>query len=117
MTAMVTGYKACQGSLSVNHTSARGDFSAADTAAKSLKTILEYAADSGRTIEVSLSVRSSRTVTIDRQQWLQRPRGSRSWARLQRLARRVAKPRKPNPTKASAKADGSGTAATFSTPP
>ena len=48
MTAMVTGYKAREGMLSVNQTSARGDCSAANTAAKSLKTILEYAADSGR---------------------------------------------------------------------
>ena len=48
MTAMVTGYKAREGMLSVNQTSARGDCSAANNAAKSLKTILEYAADSGR---------------------------------------------------------------------
>ncbi len=48
MTAMVTGYKAREGMLSVNQTSARGDCSASNTTAKSLKTILEYAADSGR---------------------------------------------------------------------
>jgi len=48
MTAMVTGFKAREGQLSVNHTTARGECSAAVTAAKSLPTILELAAASGR---------------------------------------------------------------------
>jgi alkaline phosphatase len=48
MTAMVTGYKAREGMLSVNHLTARGECNAAVTAANSLTTILELAAKSGR---------------------------------------------------------------------
>ena len=48
MTAMVTGYKAREGMLSVDHTTARGECNASVIAAKSLPTILELAAKSGR---------------------------------------------------------------------
>lgn len=48
MTAMVTGYKGREGQLSVNHTTARGECDADVIAAKSLKTILEQAAENGK---------------------------------------------------------------------
>jgi len=48
MTAMVTGYKAREGMLSVDHTTARGECDAAVVDAKSLPTILEQAAATGR---------------------------------------------------------------------
>lgn len=48
MTAMVTGYKAREGMLSVDHTTARGECDANVIASKSLATILEQAAQSGR---------------------------------------------------------------------
>lgn len=48
MTAMVTGYKARDGMLAVNHTTARGECDAAVVAANSLTTILEQAAAAGR---------------------------------------------------------------------
>jgi alkaline phosphatase len=48
MTAMVTGYKTRDSMLSVNHTTARGECSAAAIEAKKLKTILEYAAQRGK---------------------------------------------------------------------
>jgi len=48
MTAMVTGYKAREGMLSVNHTTARSECDASKIAANSLPTILELAAKSGR---------------------------------------------------------------------
>jgi alkaline phosphatase len=48
MTAMVTGYKAREGMLSVNHTTARGECDAAVVAAKSLPTLLEQAAAAGK---------------------------------------------------------------------
>lgn len=44
MTAMVTGYKAREGMLAVDHTTARGECDAAVVAGKSLTTILEQAA-------------------------------------------------------------------------
>lgn len=47
MTAMVTGYKAREGMLSVNHTTARGECNPAVIASKSLPTILELAAKAG----------------------------------------------------------------------
>lgn len=48
MTAMVTGYKAREGQLSVNHLTARGECDAAVIAANSLPTILEQAAAAGK---------------------------------------------------------------------
>src|SRR5574343_145082 len=48
MTAMVTGYKAREGQLSVNHLTPRGECSAAVIAANSLPTILEQAAAAGK---------------------------------------------------------------------
>ena len=48
MTAMVTGYKAREGMLSVDHTTARFEGDAAVLAAKSLPTILEQAAATGK---------------------------------------------------------------------
>ncbi|MSQ58543.1 MAG: alkaline phosphatase [Betaproteobacteria bacterium] len=48
MTAMVTGYKAREGMLSVNHTTARFESDAKTIAAKSLPTILEQAAAAGK---------------------------------------------------------------------
>lgn len=48
MTAMVTGYKAREGMLSVDHTTTRGECSAAVIAAKTLPTILEQAAAAGK---------------------------------------------------------------------
>ena len=57
MTAMVTGYKAREGMLSVNHTTARGECNAATIQAKSLKTVLEYAADAGKSTGVVSTAR------------------------------------------------------------
>ena len=48
MTAMVTGYKAREGMLSVDHTTPRGECNPAVIAAKSLPTILEQAAALGK---------------------------------------------------------------------
>jgi alkaline phosphatase len=48
MTAMVTGYKGREGQLSVNHTTTRGECSAAAIAANALPTILEQAAAAGK---------------------------------------------------------------------
>ena len=48
MTAMVTGYKAREGMLSVNHLTARGECDAATIAANKLPTILEQAAAAGK---------------------------------------------------------------------
>ena len=48
MTAMVTGYKAREGMLSVDHLTARGECSASVIAAHSLPTILEQAAKAGK---------------------------------------------------------------------
>lgn len=48
MTAMVTGYKAREGMLSVDHTTARGECDAAVVASKTLPTILEQAAQVGK---------------------------------------------------------------------
>lgn len=48
MTAMVTGYKAREGMLSVDHTTHRYECDANVIAAKSLKTILEQAAEAGK---------------------------------------------------------------------
>lgn len=48
MTAMVTGYKAREGMLAVNHTTARFEPNADVIAAKSLETILEQAAKAGK---------------------------------------------------------------------
>ena len=57
MTAMVTGYKAREGQLSVNHTTARGECNADTIARNSVKTILEYAAEAGKATGVVSTAR------------------------------------------------------------
>jgi alkaline phosphatase len=57
MTAMVTGYKAREGQLSVNHLTPRGECSAAVIAANSLPTILEQAAAAGKATGVVSTAR------------------------------------------------------------
>ena len=57
MTAMVTGYKAREGMLSVNHLTARGECDAAKIAANSLPTILEQAAAAGKATGVVSTAR------------------------------------------------------------
>src|SRR5574343_326686 len=52
MTAMVTGYKTREGMLSVNHTTARGECDANVVAANSLPTMLEIAANAGKSTGV-----------------------------------------------------------------
>jgi alkaline phosphatase len=57
MTAMATGYKAREGMLSVNHTTARGECDASVIEAKTLKTVLEYAADMGKSTGIVSTAR------------------------------------------------------------
>lgn len=57
MTAMVTGYKAREGMLSVNHLTARGECDAAAIAANSLGTILEQAAAIGKSTGIVSTAR------------------------------------------------------------
>ncbi len=57
MTAMVTGYKAREGMLSVDHTTARGECSAAAIDAKKLETILEMAARVGKSTGIVSTAR------------------------------------------------------------
>ena len=57
MTAMATGHKAREGMLSVDHLTARGECSAAVTQAHALKSILEYAAESGRSTGIVTTAR------------------------------------------------------------
>lgn len=57
MTAMITGYKAREGQLSVNHLTQRGECSAAVIAANSLPTILEQAAAAGKATGVVSTAR------------------------------------------------------------
>ena len=57
MTAMSTGYKTREGMLSVNHTTARGECSAAVTEGKKVKTILEYAAEMGKSTGIVSTAR------------------------------------------------------------
>jgi alkaline phosphatase len=57
MTAMVTGYKARESMLSVDHTTSRGECSASEIAKRSLPTILELAAKSGRDVGVVSTAR------------------------------------------------------------
>ena len=57
MTAMITGYKAREGQLSVNHLTPRGECSAAVIAANSLPTLLEQAAAAGKAIGVVSTAR------------------------------------------------------------
>jgi len=57
MTAMVTGYKAREGMLSVDHLTRRGECSAAVTAAHALPTILEQAAAAGKATGVVSTAR------------------------------------------------------------
>jgi alkaline phosphatase len=57
MTAMVTGYKAREGQLSVNQNTARGECDAAVIAANSLPTILEQAAAAGKATGVVSTAR------------------------------------------------------------
>jgi len=57
MTAMSTGYKTREGMLSVNHTTARGECSAAVIDAKKVATILEAAADMGKSTGIVSTAR------------------------------------------------------------
>jgi alkaline phosphatase len=57
MTAMITGYKAREGQLSVNHLTARGECDAAVIAANSLPTLLEQAAAAGKATGVVSTAR------------------------------------------------------------
>jgi alkaline phosphatase len=57
MTAMVTGYKAREGMLSVNHLTARGECNADVVAQNSLPTILELAAKAGKATGVVSTAR------------------------------------------------------------
>jgi len=57
MTAMVTGYKAREGMLSVDHSTSRGECSASVIAARSLPTILEQAAAAGKSTGVVSTAR------------------------------------------------------------
>lgn len=57
MTAMVTGYKAREGMLSVNHLTPRGECNPAVIAANSLPTILEQAAVAGKSTGVVSTAR------------------------------------------------------------
>ncbi len=57
MTAMVTGYKTREGMLSVNHTTARGECDANVVAANSLPTMLEFAANAGKSTGVVSTAR------------------------------------------------------------
>ncbi len=57
MTAMITGYKAREGMLSVNHLTARGECDANVIANNSLKTLLELAAENGRSTGVVSTAR------------------------------------------------------------
>ncbi len=57
MTAMVTGYKAREGMLSVNHLTPRGECNADVVAANSLPTILELAAKAGKATGVVSTAR------------------------------------------------------------
>lgn len=57
MTAMITGYKAREGQLSVNHLTPRGECSAAVIAANSVPTMLEKAAAAGKATGVVSSAR------------------------------------------------------------
>lgn len=57
MTAMVTGYKAREGMLSVNHLTARGECNTATVAQNSLTTILETAAERGKSTGVVSTAR------------------------------------------------------------
>ncbi len=57
MTAMATGYKAREGMLSVDHLTPRGECSAEVNRAHALKTILEYAAESGKSTGIVTTAR------------------------------------------------------------
>ncbi len=57
MTAMVTGYKAREGMLSVNHLTSRGECDASVIAANALPTILEQAAAAGKATGVVSTAR------------------------------------------------------------
>jgi len=57
MTAMATGYKGREGQLSVNHTTPRGECNAAVIEAKKLRTVLEQAADMGKSTGIVSTAR------------------------------------------------------------
>lgn len=57
MTAMVTGYKGREGQLAVNHTTPRGECNASVIEAKKIKTVLEYAADLGKSTGIVTTAR------------------------------------------------------------
>lgn len=57
MTAISTGYKTREGMLSVNHLTPRGECSAAVNSANTLKTILEYSAEIGKSTGIVSTAR------------------------------------------------------------
>lgn len=57
MTAMATGYKAREGMLSVDHTTPRGECRAAEIDARTLKSILEYSAERGKSTGIVSTAR------------------------------------------------------------
>ncbi len=57
MTAMATGYKAREGMLSVNHTAARGECNAAVIESKKLRSVLEHAAEMGKSTGIVSTAR------------------------------------------------------------
>ena len=57
MTAMATGHKAREGMLSVDHLTPRGECSASVNRDHALKTILEYAAESGKSTGIVTTAR------------------------------------------------------------
>ena len=57
MTAIATGYKAREGMLSVNHTTARGECNAAVIEAKKVRSVLEHAADLGKSTGIVSTAR------------------------------------------------------------
>ena len=57
MTAIATGYKAREGMLSVNHTTARGECNAAVIESKKVRSVLEHAADMGKSTGIVSTAR------------------------------------------------------------
>jgi alkaline phosphatase len=57
MTAIATGYKAREGMLSVNHTTARGECNAVVIESKKVRSVLEYAADMGKSTGIVSTAR------------------------------------------------------------
>lgn len=57
MTAIATGYKAREGMLSVNHTTARGECNAAVIESKKVRSVLEHAAEMGKSTGIVSTAR------------------------------------------------------------